>query len=71
MTDRVSLATFLPLSTAQDGQPYISCAAVVALLEHCAVTIAATGLDADAAASLLDDEAEVLNLRAIGQTATP
>jgi hypothetical protein len=65
------LATFLPLVTCDDGQPYISCLAVAALLEYCAAKIRITGFDADAAAALVDAEADALNVRAIALTATP
>jgi hypothetical protein len=63
-----NLATFLPLALGTDGQPYIRCLTVVALLEHCAAKIRITGLDAEAAAQLLDAEADALNVRAIART---
>ena len=62
------LATFLPLVTGTDGQPYISCLSVLALLEHCATKIRITGLDGATAADLLDAEADALNIRAIDCT---
>ncbi|MFJ2399823.1 hypothetical protein ACIOUE_00865 [Streptomyces xanthochromogenes] len=63
------LSAFLPLVTCDDGQPYISCLAVAALLEYCAAKIRMTGLDANAAADLLASEADALNVRAIALTA--
>ncbi|MFE4857322.1 hypothetical protein [Streptomyces sp. NPDC056670] len=73
MTDAPArnLATWLPLVTGFDGQPYISCTSVAALLEYCATTIRITGLDGEAAAELLDGEGAALNVRAIAQTANP
>lgn len=67
MTDTPArnLATWLPLVTGSDGQPYISCTSVAALLEYCATTVRITGLDGDEAADLLDGEADALNCRAV------
>ena len=62
------LSMFLPVVTGTDGQPYISCLVVLALLEHCAAKIRLTGLDGEAAAELLDAEADALNVRAITRT---
>ncbi|MEV8523186.1 hypothetical protein AB0451_03360 [Streptomyces sp. NPDC052000] len=63
-----NLATWLPLVTGSDGQPYISCLSVLALLEYCATTVRITGLDGEAAAELLDTESAALNVRAIHRT---
>ncbi|MEU6054181.1 hypothetical protein ABZ829_27645 [Streptomyces xanthochromogenes] len=63
-----NLATWLPLVTGSDGQPYISCTSVAALLEYCAATVRITGLDGEAAAQLLDSESAALSVRAIAHT---
>ncbi|MCT9092891.1 hypothetical protein N4G70_29060 [Streptomyces sp. ASQP_92] len=65
---RRNLTLHLPLVTGTDGQPYISCLAVAALLEYVATTIRITGLDGEAGAELLDSEASALTVRAIART---
>lgn len=65
--------TSLPIVTATDGQPYIGCDAVLALLraiaDSCRNLAPDPDCDLDSAAAAIDYEADALECRAIAHTA--
>ncbi|MEU2789072.1 hypothetical protein [Streptomyces sp. NPDC007100] len=66
------LALRLPIVTGTDGQPYLGCGAVVALLraiaESCRTLADDPDCDLDSAAAAFDYEADALECRAIEYT---
>ena len=65
-------STSLPIVTATDGQPYIGCDAVLALLraiaDSCRNFADEPDCDLDSAAAAIDVEADALECRAIAHT---
>lgn len=63
----------LPLVTGSDGQPYIGCDAVIALLRAhasaCRTNADEPDIDLHVVAAALDMEADALDVRAIAHTA--
>ncbi|SES03624.1 hypothetical protein [Streptomyces qinglanensis] len=69
------VATGLPLAVGSDGQPYLGCDTVIALLRAIASSSRnladAPDCDLDTLAAILDLEADALEVRAIAHTTSP